>query len=82
MNVPLYEYYSIMFAGVFWCLNIRCRLESLVNTLTRNSKRGGVNVGEYTDMTSETDLESEFAKVIPISTVKRRSGQAGKYSYC
>lgn len=40
--------------------------------------RRDVNVTEYTDVKSETDLKSEFAKVIPILTVKLKSGQADK----
>lgn len=44
--------------------------------------KGGVNVGEYTDMKLEIDLKSEFAKVIPISTVKPKSSKQAKYFYC
>jgi hypothetical protein len=38
-----------------------------------------VNVAvKYSDMKSETDLESELAKAVSITTAKPKSGQAGK----
>lgn len=36
----------------------------------RNAKTGEVNGVDYSDTKSETDLKPEFAKVIPISTLK------------
>lgn len=42
----------------------------------RNTKRRDVNVIAY--MKSETDVKCEFAKVIPVSTVTPKSGQADK----
>lgn len=73
---------QILLNNVCWCFLV---FEYLLWVIVickylkrRNSKRGDVNVVEYTDMKSDTDLKSEFAKVIPISTVKPKSGQADK----
>jgi hypothetical protein len=47
--------------------------------LFKRKQREDVNVVvEYFDMKSETDLKSESAKAISISTAKPKSGQADK----
>jgi hypothetical protein len=47
--------------------------------LTKEMQRGDVNVAvEYSDMKSETDLKSELAKAMSISSAKPKSGQADR----
>lgn len=77
LNVTLFEYYQIMFNGVFQCLNIYWWLQLFVSTLTEK-------IPQKEEMNStfrkkvNTNLKFKLAKAISCSIANLKSEQAEK----